>query len=256
MGEKQAERERREVELQKAREYQKRYPVADSQLPKEPPPEPPHAARAYLGRFETPELAALAIAKHRGGKASASATDERDDGAAAEETSRNWWDDSSDEEEEAATVWVQCDACSKWRELPPGATPEETSQGEWTCVSHPDPRWRSCGVAEDPRAWQGHGGDTPPRSASSASTSSGGGGDFNPEESGWTLIGPAPKLGPGWVRQQRPPTHRLASLLTRALAEPCGSASTRSRAPSRPPTSTACSSRQMGPSSSPSSRAA
>ena len=36
MGEKQAERERREVELQKAREYQKRYPVADSQLPKEP----------------------------------------------------------------------------------------------------------------------------------------------------------------------------------------------------------------------------
>ena len=50
------ERERREKADAAEREYQRKYPVADSQLPSEPPLEPPLAPRPTGA---TPQLGAL-----------------------------------------------------------------------------------------------------------------------------------------------------------------------------------------------------
>ena len=62
-------------------------------------------------------------------------------------------------------IWVQCDACEKWRELPPPRDQWKSLMeggSEWTCAMHPEPRWRSCTVPEDAKASTT---DTTPRPA-------------------------------------------------------------------------------------------
>ncbi|KAL6759410.1 CW-type zinc finger-domain-containing protein [Haematococcus lacustris] len=44
-------------------------------------------------------------------------------------------------------VWVQCDACQKWRRLPPGTIVEE--DGAWFCNQNPDKAQASCSVPEE-----------------------------------------------------------------------------------------------------------
>ena len=67
--------------------------------------------------------------------------------------SKNPAEEEAEEAEGAGdvTTWVQCDACAKWRELPSSLQPAMAAA--WTCSMHPDPRWRSCAVPEDPAAW-------------------------------------------------------------------------------------------------------
>jgi len=48
------------------------------------------------------------------------------------------------------SLWVQCEACSKWRRIP-GSTPEELEH-HWTCAMNPDLARASCDVLEE--AWQ------------------------------------------------------------------------------------------------------
>lgn len=55
-------------------------------------------------------------------------------------------------------VWVQCDACQKWRELSQAEAAELTEGDSWTCACNADVRYNRCEVPEDPRAWDGDGG--------------------------------------------------------------------------------------------------
>ena len=50
------------------------------------------------------------------------------------------------EEEEPEDVWVACDACGKWRQLPSTTGPLPPM---WFCHLHPDPTYASCAVPED-----------------------------------------------------------------------------------------------------------
>uniref|UniRef100_A0A7S3R5R5 CW-type domain-containing protein n=1 Tax=Dunaliella tertiolecta TaxID=3047 RepID=A0A7S3R5R5_DUNTE len=44
-------------------------------------------------------------------------------------------------------VWVQCDACQKWRRLPPSTTLEDDVP--WYCNMNPDTNYRSCEIPEE-----------------------------------------------------------------------------------------------------------
>ncbi|NXX88018.1 MORC3 protein, partial [Centropus bengalensis] len=44
-------------------------------------------------------------------------------------------------------LWVQCDACLKWRKLPDGI---ENLPEKWYCSLNPDPQFRNCTVPEEP----------------------------------------------------------------------------------------------------------
>ena len=47
-------------------------------------------------------------------------------------------------------TWVACDACGKWRRLPPG-TPAPPADERWRCEDNAgDPARRACRVAEEP----------------------------------------------------------------------------------------------------------
>jgi NAD-dependent SIR2 family protein deacetylase len=50
------------------------------------------------------------------------------------------------------TTWVACDACGKWRKLPPGVVlPDEAANSKWQCRQNVwDPARRSCDVPEEP----------------------------------------------------------------------------------------------------------
>ena len=56
-------------------------------------------------------------------------------------------------------MWVQCDACQRWRELSQAEAAELTEGDSWTCACNADVRYNRCEVPEDPRAWDGDGGD-------------------------------------------------------------------------------------------------
>ena len=47
---------------------------------------------------------------------------------------------------------VQCDTCSKWRQLPPGF-PAANLGPVWTCAMHPWPSQRSCNLAQSNLAY-------------------------------------------------------------------------------------------------------
>ncbi|KAJ8598905.1 hypothetical protein CTAYLR_010385 [Chrysophaeum taylorii] len=46
------------------------------------------------------------------------------------------------------SLWVCCDKCDKWRQLP--CTIDMSPETEWTCEMHPDRAWRRCDIAEEP----------------------------------------------------------------------------------------------------------
>ena len=52
------------------------------------------------------------------------------------------------------TNWVACDACGKWRKLPPGVRLEgEQAAGRWLCKHNVwDRKRQSCKAAEEPWA--------------------------------------------------------------------------------------------------------
>ena len=43
--------------------------------------------------------------------------------------------------------WAQCEACSKWRRLPAGATPPGEAE-VWRCSMNPDPAHNTCAAEE------------------------------------------------------------------------------------------------------------
>ena len=48
------------------------------------------------------------------------------------------------------TTWVACDACGKWRRLPPGTAPPPVD-ARWRCSdNNGDPSRRSCKAPEEP----------------------------------------------------------------------------------------------------------
>eukprot|EP00884_Botryococcus_braunii_P005336 jgi/Botrbrau1/14803/Bobra.0370s0001.1 len=58
-------------------------------------------------------------------------------------------DAEEEKEEEGATVWVQCEECHKWRDLPPGY--EVQKDAPWFCKAHPDRNQQSCDLPQDDR---------------------------------------------------------------------------------------------------------
>lgn len=46
-------------------------------------------------------------------------------------------------------LWVQCDACAKWRRLPQSMRDSDELEQAWTCAMHPEPTLRGCEVAEE-----------------------------------------------------------------------------------------------------------
>ena len=50
------------------------------------------------------------------------------------------------------TTWVACDACGKWRKLPPGVQLEaEQAASKWRCKNNVwDPQRQSCAAPEEP----------------------------------------------------------------------------------------------------------
>ena len=64
-------------------------------------------------------------------------------------------DDTGCSRDVAEMIWVECDACGKWREVQLGVLGSVELAGRWTCSGHADGRRRSaCSVPEDPRAWE------------------------------------------------------------------------------------------------------
>ena len=77
-------------------------------------------------------------------KAKAEAEAEAEAEAGKEES-----DEEESDEEEAEQLWVQCDACRKWRRLPESMRDSDELDEAWTCSMHPDPALRGCEVAEE-----------------------------------------------------------------------------------------------------------
>ncbi|EFJ47166.1 hypothetical protein VOLCADRAFT_105221 [Volvox carteri f. nagariensis] len=50
-------------------------------------------------------------------------------------------------------VWAMCDACQKWRRLPPGTVLDESQP--WYCTQNPDKKYNSCSLDEED--WQNSG---------------------------------------------------------------------------------------------------
>ena len=60
-------------------------------------------------------------------------------------------DSEAEEDAEEEATWVECDACGKWRELPPGV---REARGSWTCAQNSDARFNQCDAPQDPRVWE------------------------------------------------------------------------------------------------------
>ena len=100
--------------------------------------------------------------KRTGGAGSSSSSSRPRSAPADEDALEEDGEGGADDEDE--NVWVACDACGKWRQLPASGGPLPAM---WFCHLHPDAMLASCAVPEESYemdtnvAWEYEGGDNP-----------------------------------------------------------------------------------------------